>query len=84
MNEARGPQTIDPAGNRWPRADGSLVDCREKLRVLQENHAELAQCLQDCFEDAALMGVDARALRQLLHGMVEDLREPGPAGDAVV
>jgi hypothetical protein len=27
-----------------------------------------------------LMGVDARALRDLLHGMVEALRTPGPSG----
>jgi len=70
---------IDPASGRWPQADGHFVDCREKLRVLQENHAELVQCLQDCFEDAVLMGVDAQAMRALLHDLVDRLRDPRPA-----
>jgi hypothetical protein len=78
MTSASRPDQIDPDGNRWPRADGSLVDCREKLRQLQENQADLTQCLQDYFEDAILMDVDAEALRRLLHGMVDTLRDPRP------
>jgi hypothetical protein len=65
-----------PAEDVWPRADGGVVDCREKLRVLRENHAELAQTLRDCFDDAALMGVDTEALRRSLHAMVDALRDP--------
>ena len=29
----------------WPGLDGNAVGCREKMRVLNENHAELAQVL---------------------------------------
>ncbi len=76
MNGSVCPLTIDPDGNHWPRADGNLVDCREKLRQLRENQADLAQCLQDYFEDAILMDVDAEALRRLLHGMIDGLRDP--------
>jgi hypothetical protein len=79
MSLAVEPGAIDPDGGRWPRADGSLVDCREKLRQLQDNHAELAQCLQDCFDDAVLMEVDAAAMRELLRSMVDTLRDPRPA-----
>ncbi len=61
----------------WPGADGAPVSCREKLKVLAENHAELAQVLRDAFEDAVLMGVDEAALRRLLHGMVDALPRPG-------
>jgi hypothetical protein len=63
-----------------PRADGSPVDCREKLRLLRENHGELSQILRDCFDDAVLMGVDAEAMRHLLHGMVDALRDPRNGG----
>jgi hypothetical protein len=52
------------------------VACREKLRMLAENHAELAQALQDAFEDAVLMGVDEQAMRRLLTSMVEGLDSP--------
>ncbi len=60
----------------WPMADGSPVSCREKLRMLEENHAEAAQVLQDAFEDAVLMGVDEAAMRRVLLDMVAGLRSP--------
>jgi uncharacterized protein (UPF0335 family) len=68
-----------PAEDIWPQADGSPVDCREKLRVLRENHAELEQALRDCFDDAVLMGVDADGMRRILHAMVDALRDPRTA-----
>jgi len=52
------------------------VSCREKLRMLAENHAELAQALQDTFEDAVLMGVDEPTMRRLLTEMVGGLESP--------
>ncbi len=61
---------------RWPQADGGAVSCREKLRTLEENHAEAVQVLQDAFEDAVLMGVDEAAMRQVLLDMVAGLRSP--------
>lgn len=60
----------------WPGADGSPVSCREKLKVLAENHAELAQVMRDAFEDAVLMGVDEAALRRMLAEMVAALPSP--------
>lgn len=60
----------------WPQADGSPVACREKLKMLQENHAELAQMMQDAFEDAVLMGVDEAAMRRILRDLVEGLNSP--------
>jgi uncharacterized protein (UPF0335 family) len=44
--------------------------------MLAENHAELAQALQDAFEDAVLMGVDEPAMRRILAAMVEGLDSP--------
>jgi len=64
----------------WPQSDGTPVSCREKLRMLAENHAELAQALQDTFEDAVLMGVDEKAMRQILEAMVMGLESPKRAG----
>jgi uncharacterized protein (UPF0335 family) len=62
--------------DRWPQPDGSPVSCREKLKTLAENHAELAQVMRDAFEDAVLMGVDEQAMRDILAGMVRALRSP--------
>jgi len=60
----------------WPQPDGTPVACREKLRVLEENHAELAQVMRDAFEDAVLMGVAPEAMRRMLAEMVADLCSP--------
>jgi uncharacterized protein (UPF0335 family) len=65
---------------RWPGADGNPVSCREKLQVLEENHAEAAQVLQDAFEDAILMGVDEQAMREIMAGLVAGLRSPKAKG----
>lgn len=62
--------------DRWPQPDGSPIACREKLKMLVENYAELAQSMQDTFEDAVLMGVDAEAMRAILIGMVRALESP--------
>lgn len=60
----------------WPQADGNPVSCREKLKMLEENYVELSQVMQDAFEDAVLMGVDAVAMRRLLNEMVAKLDCP--------
>jgi hypothetical protein len=60
----------------WPQPDGSAIACREKLKTLSENHDELAQVMQDAFEDALLMGVDEAAMRRILTEMVDGLVSP--------
>jgi len=66
---------LDPPAT-WPGADGAPVACREKLKMLAENHREAAQVLRDVFEDAVLMGVDEAAMRELLAGLVAALPSP--------
>ena len=60
----------------WPGSDGEPVSCREKLKVLAENHEEAAQVLRDAFEDAVLMGVDEGAMRRILTELVVALPSP--------
>ena len=60
----------------WPGADGAPVACREKLKVLADNHREAAQVLRDAFEDAVLMGVEEAAMRRILSEMVAALPSP--------
>jgi hypothetical protein len=64
----------------WPGADGAPVACREKLKVLAENHREAAQVLRDAFEDAVLMGVDEAAMRRILADLVAALPSPKRGG----
>ena len=72
---------LDPPDS-WPGADGAPVSCREKLKMLGENHAEAAQVLRDAFEDAVLMGVDEAAARRVLHDLVDALPSPRRTGAA--
>jgi uncharacterized protein (UPF0335 family) len=65
-----------PPPPRWPQPDGAPLSCREKLKVLAENHDELARTMQDAFEDAVLMGVDEQAMRDILRDMVAGLDSP--------
>jgi uncharacterized protein (UPF0335 family) len=67
---------IPPPPARWPQSDGQPVSCREKLKMLAETHAEVAQAMQDAFEDAVLMGVDEEAMRRVLADIVAGLESP--------
>lgn len=60
----------------WPGADGQPIACREKVKVLVENHEEAAQVLRDALEDALLMGVDEAAMRRILTELVATLPSP--------
>jgi hypothetical protein len=70
---------MDPP-QAWPGADGAPLSCREKLKVLAENHREAAQVLRDAFEDAVLMGVDEAAMRRILADLVAALPSPKRRG----
>lgn len=57
----------------WRKPNGSPVSCFEKIKVLNENLAELRQLAQDALEDALLMGCSERQVREVLHALVDEL-----------
>ena len=61
---------------RWRQPDGAPVSCDEKLKVLNENLAEIRQVCQDAFEDGLLMGCDEAQLRQVFQAVIAALRNP--------
>ena len=61
-------------GITWRQADGTAVSCEEKLKVLDENLAEIRQMCQDAFEDALLMGCDEAQVRQVFTSVINGLR----------
>lgn len=60
----------------WLAADGTPIACREKLAVLEENALELRQAMQNAFEDAVLIGVDAAAMRAWMVAEIAALASP--------
>ncbi len=60
----------------WRTPQGEPVACVEKIKVLNENLAELRELAQEALEDAVLMGCDERQLRRVLAEIVEGLVNP--------
>jgi len=60
----------------WLTPEGEPVSCVEKIKVLNENLAELREMAQEALEDAVLMGADERQVREVLAGIVADLVDP--------
>ena len=52
------------------------MSCVEKIKVLNENLAELKGLAQDALEDAVLMGTDERQVREVLARIVTGLVNP--------
>jgi hypothetical protein len=67
-----------PAGQAptWRQDDGAPVSCVEKIKVLNENYAELKQTAQDAFEDALLMGCSETQVRDVLRELIDSLDNP--------
>ena len=62
----------------WRGANGEVVACVEKNKVLSENLEEIRQVCQDALEDAVLMGCDEQQFRAVLFGLVNGLKNPYP------
>ena len=60
----------------WLTPEGDKVSCVEKIKVLNENLAELKGLAQDALEDAVLMGCDEAQVREVLAGIVTALVNP--------
>jgi uncharacterized protein (UPF0335 family) len=60
----------------WLTPQGEPVSCIEKIKVLNENLAELRELAQEALEDAVLMGCDERQVREVLTGIVAELVNP--------
>jgi hypothetical protein len=60
----------------WRTPEGEPVSCVEKIKVLNENLAELRDLAQEALEDAVLMGADERQVREVLASIVSGLINP--------
>lgn len=65
-----------PTMPKWSSDDGSPVSCTEKIKVMNQNMAELYQAAQDAFEDALLMGCSEQQLRDYLQQLVAGVENP--------
>ena len=70
------PHPFGTPQNPWRRADGSVIACTEKIKVMQENMQELFQMAQDAFEDGLLMGCAEAQLRAYLQALAAGVENP--------
>ena len=69
----------DPSSNTspqviWRKPDGSVVSCHEKVKVLNENYAELQEALQDALDDALVLGCSEAQVRQVFQQLLDGLQ----------
>ena len=60
----------------WRTPEGEPVSCVEKIKVLNENLAELKELAQEALEDAVLMGCDEQQVREVLADIVARIVNP--------
>jgi hypothetical protein len=60
----------------WLTPEGEPVSCLEKIKVLNENLAEIQEMSQEALEDAILMGCDEKQFRDVVRKLVESLVNP--------
>jgi hypothetical protein len=60
----------------WHTPEGEPVSCLEKIKVLNENLAEIQEMSQEALEDAILMGCDEAQFREVVRKLVESLVNP--------
>jgi hypothetical protein len=60
----------------WRTPEGEPVSCVEKIKVLNENLAELRELAQEALEDAVLMGCDEAQVREVLASIVAGVVNP--------
>ena len=60
----------------WRTPEGEPVSCIEKIKVLNENLAELREAAQDALEDAVLMGCDEEQFRRVVQTLLDGLVNP--------
>ncbi len=62
----------------WLKPDGSVLACVEKIKMLNENLAELRDLAQDALDDAVLMGGTQAQIKQTLLEIIERLDSQYP------
>jgi len=57
----------------WRKPSGAPVSCVEKIKVLNENFAELRNLAQETLDDALLLGCSETQAREAIRDMLNGL-----------
>ena len=65
----------------WLRPGGTVIACTEKIKVLDENYAELQAMAQDALDDAVLIGGSEENFKKSIIAMIMNLKSAYPEID---
>lgn len=66
----------------WLTPDGKPVSCVEKIKILNENLAEIKVLAEEALADAVLMGCDEAQFRRVMRDLADGLVNPYGKGAA--
>lgn len=58
---------------KWTNDAGELISCTEKIKVMQQNLAELKTMLQDIIDDGVLMEINENQLKEEMKKIIENI-----------
>jgi regulator of replication initiation timing len=58
---------------KWVDDAGKLISCTEKIKVMQQNLAELKATLQDILDDGVLMEINENQLKEEMKKIIENI-----------
>ena len=59
--------------NFWKSSDNSKISCKEKILILNNNVIELHSLINQIYDEAVLMGVDKKQIREVINNLAINL-----------
>ena len=58
----------------WLGKDKHKISCKEKIKVLNNNIDELQEIISDIYDEAILIGIDEKQLKEVLLKIVKNIK----------
>ena len=59
--------------NYWKASDHSKISCKEKIVILNNNVIELQNLINQIYDEAILMGVDKKQIKEVINDLATNL-----------
>ena len=58
----------------WLAKNKEIISCKEKIKLLNGNINELHEIISDIYDEAILLGIDEKQLKDVLHKIIENMK----------
>ena len=59
--------------NFWKTSENSKISCKEKIVILNNNVIELQNLITQIYDEAILMGVDKKQIKEVINNLTTNL-----------